>query len=223
MASPVMFRTTADSRGLRRTLMRALALSIVLEHRAERPEAAASHLREFLRLLDETPYTRALVREGEACAAVLGDYLDSAPDVPCRERAQSLLDAIRIGEDAEALVLSERESDILQTAVRAPGRQADRFRARSDRAWRAISPQEPVHQAGCRLASGGRQPRKRNGSDTPRPSEFPRPMRGSGYTFESAGAHRCAARRARLASPEAETIESTPSTRKIPDICSLEL
>ena len=108
------FRTTADSRGLRRTLMRALALSIVLEHRAERPEAAASHLREFLRLLDETPYTRALVREGEACAAVVGDYLDSAPDVPCRERAQSLLDAIRIGDDAEGLVLSERESDILQ-------------------------------------------------------------------------------------------------------------
>lgn len=107
-------RAIAGLRGLRRTQMRALSLSIVLEHRAGKPQAAAAHLLEFLRLLDETPYTRPLVREGEACAAVVGDYLDAVPDTPCRERAQSLLDAIRTVDDAEGPVLSERESDILQ-------------------------------------------------------------------------------------------------------------
>ena len=95
--------------------MRALSLSIMLEHRAGRLEAAAAHLLEYLHLLDETPYTRPLVREGEACAAVVADYLDTAPTTtPCRESAQLLLVAMRSVEDPKGLVLSERESDILQ-------------------------------------------------------------------------------------------------------------
>lgn len=109
-------RAVAGARGLRRTLMRALSLSIVLEHRAGEPEAAAVHLLEYLRLLDETPYTRPLVREGEACAAVVADYLNTAPATRCREsaHAQSLLAAMRSVEDPKGLVLSEREGDILQ-------------------------------------------------------------------------------------------------------------
>ena len=94
--------------------MRALSLSIVLEHRAGRPDAAVGHLVEFLRLLDDTPYTRPLVREGEGCAAVVAGYLNAVPDTPFRESAQSLLDAIRGAGDARGLVLSERESEILQ-------------------------------------------------------------------------------------------------------------
>ena len=107
-------RAVAGSRGLRRTAMRALSLSIVLEHRADRPEAAVRHLLEYLHLLDETPYTRPLIREGEACAAVVADYLDAVPDTPYRESALSLLDAIRGVDGAKGLVLSERESEILQ-------------------------------------------------------------------------------------------------------------
>jgi len=107
-------RAVAGARGLRRTVMRALSLSILLEHRAGRPEAAAVHLLEYLRLLEETPYTRPLIREGDACAAVVADYLDTVPATPCRESAQSLLVAMRGVEDPKGLVLSERESDILQ-------------------------------------------------------------------------------------------------------------
>ena len=114
-------RAVSDSRGLRRTLMRALALSIVLEHRTARTEAAAGYLLDYLRLLEETPYARPLVREGEACAAVVADYLKSAPDVPCRARAMSLLAAMRNGEDSRRLVLSERESEILQRLVERQG------------------------------------------------------------------------------------------------------
>ena len=107
-------RAVAGARGLRRTLMRTISLSIVLERRTGRSEAAAAHLLEYLRLLDETPYTRPLVREGEACAPVVAEYLDTAPATPCRESAQSLLAAIRSVEDPKGLVLSERETDILQ-------------------------------------------------------------------------------------------------------------
>ena len=107
-------RAIAGSRGLRRTLMRALSLSIVLEHRAGRPAVAAGHLVEYLCLLDDTPYTRPLVREGEGGAAVVADYLNAVPDTPYRESAQALLDAIRSTDDAKGLVLSERESEILQ-------------------------------------------------------------------------------------------------------------
>ena len=114
-------RAVAGARGLRRTLMRALSLSIMLEHRAGKPKAAAAHLLEYLRLLDETPYTRPLVREGEACAAVVADYLDTAPATPCRESALSLLAAMRSVEGPKGLVLSERESDILQRLLERQG------------------------------------------------------------------------------------------------------
>ena len=54
-------RAVADGRGLRRTLMRALALSMVLERRAGEQAAAAGHLEAFLRLFAETPYVRPLM------------------------------------------------------------------------------------------------------------------------------------------------------------------
>ena len=45
---------------------------------------------------------------------MVADYLNAVPDTPYRESAQSLLDAIRGVDDAKGLVLSERESEILQ-------------------------------------------------------------------------------------------------------------
>ena len=106
-------RAVAAARGLRRTLMRALSLSIVLEHRAGNLKAAAGHLLGFLRLLDETPYVGSLVREREACAAVVSYYLGAMPDAPRRQTAQSLLAMMHEADEAEPIVLSNREKEVL--------------------------------------------------------------------------------------------------------------
>ena len=107
-------RAAAATRGLRRTLMRALALTMALEHRAGQSEAAAGHLREFLQLFADTAYARPLVREREDCEAVLAAFLDSVPDSAYREAAQSLLTAMRRADDTRLPVLSEPEREVLR-------------------------------------------------------------------------------------------------------------
>ena len=101
----------AETRGLRRTLMRALALSIVLEHRVA--GATAGPLERFLRLLGETPYSWPLVREREVHGPVVEAVLDSDPDSPGREAAQSLLAEIRGTTEPRQPVLSRRERQVL--------------------------------------------------------------------------------------------------------------
>ena len=107
-------RSVAVDRRLRRTLMRALALSIVLERRAGEPESAAGHLEEYLGLFAESPYAWPLVRERADCEPVVTMFLDRNPDSPCRESARSLLAAIRREGDVRNLVLSERERTVLE-------------------------------------------------------------------------------------------------------------
>ena len=107
-------RAAADARGLRRTLMRALALTIALEHRSGRTEAAVGYLREFLDLFDDTAYAAPLIRDREDCEVVLGAYLESVSDPVQRKTAESLLAAMRrAGDDAQPL-LSARERDVLR-------------------------------------------------------------------------------------------------------------
>ena len=107
-------RAVATARGLRRTLMRTLALTMALEHRAAEPEAAAGHLREFLQVFTDTAYARPLVREREDCTVVVAAFLDSVPDSAYRETAQSLLAAMRRADDTPLPVLSEREREVLR-------------------------------------------------------------------------------------------------------------
>ena len=104
----------AVERRLRRTRMRTLALSIVLEQRAGERESAAGHLKEFLSLFAKSPYAWPLVREGAACAAVVKRYLGLNPDSPCRESARSLLAAMRQTDDSRGPLLSEREREVLR-------------------------------------------------------------------------------------------------------------
>ena len=85
------WRAVAAARGLRRTLLRALALSVVLEHRAGEAAAAAGHLEAYLRLYAETPYAWPLVRERADCAQLVAAFLVSAPDATGKEAARSLL------------------------------------------------------------------------------------------------------------------------------------
>ena len=107
-------RAAADARGLRRTLMRALALTIALEHRSGRTEAAVGYLREFLDLFDDTAYAAPLVRDGEDCEDVLGAYLDSVSDPVQGETCEWLLAAMRRAGDNAQPALSARERDVLR-------------------------------------------------------------------------------------------------------------
>ena len=107
-------RAVAVARGLRRTLMRALALSVVLEHRAGEAAAAAGHLEAYLRLYAETPYAWPLVRERADCAQLVAAFLESAVDSPCKETARSLLTAMERADDPRRPVLSAREREVLQ-------------------------------------------------------------------------------------------------------------
>ena len=104
----------AAKRRLRRTLMRALALSVVLEQRAGEPASAVGHLEEFLTLFAESPYAWPLVQERANCAAVVTRFLDLNPGSPYRETARSLLAAMRRVDGGPQLVLSERERDVLR-------------------------------------------------------------------------------------------------------------
>lgn len=114
-------RAAAAARGLRRTLMRALALTITLEHRSGRTDAAVAHLREFLDLFDDSAYVWPLVRDREDCEAVLGAYLDSHSDSVQRETAESLLAATYRAVDDGQPALSARERDVLRGFERRQG------------------------------------------------------------------------------------------------------
>ena len=107
-------RSVAVERRLRRTLMRALALSMVLEQRAGEPSSAMGHLEEYLSLFAESHYAWPLVRERATCAVVVTTFLDRNPDSPCREAARAISAAIRRVVDVRELVLSERERTVLQ-------------------------------------------------------------------------------------------------------------
>ena len=107
-------RAAAAARGLRRTLMRALALTVVLERRAGEAAAAAGHLEAYLELYAETPYAGPLVRERADCAGLLAAFLESAPDSPGAESARSILAAMERVGASRPPALSEREKEVLR-------------------------------------------------------------------------------------------------------------
>ena len=107
-------RTVAAAWGLKRTLMRALALSAVLERRAGDRSAAAAHVEAYLRAYAETPYAGPLVRERAECADLLAARWKAASGTPVGEKACSLLAAMENADDPRRRALSARERAILQ-------------------------------------------------------------------------------------------------------------
>ena len=107
-------RTVAAARGLKRTLMRALALSAVLERRAGDTAAAAAHVEDYLRAYADSPYTGPLVRERADCAELLAARLETAPLLRAGDAARSLLAAMEGADNPRQRVLSEREQQVLQ-------------------------------------------------------------------------------------------------------------
>ena len=107
-------RDAAVHRQLKRTLMRATALSMVLEQRAGEPDSVTAHLQDFLGLFAETPYAWPLVQERAVCRAAMTELLERHPESPYRETAQSLLAAMRRTDEVRGLVLSQREHAVLR-------------------------------------------------------------------------------------------------------------
>ena len=103
-------------RGLVRTRLRALALAIVLEHRAGDAAAAADHLRGYLRLFAQTDYVRPAVQQRATVLAVL-DGLGDAVGTELARAAAALRDALVRGsaqDESRLPGLSRREREILE-------------------------------------------------------------------------------------------------------------
>ena len=107
-------RTLSATRGLRRTLMRALTLSMLLEVRAGEQGAAAAHLEAYLRLYAETPYAGPAVSVREVCAPVVAALLEAGPDARVGESARSLLTQMQRADTPGGAALNARELDVLQ-------------------------------------------------------------------------------------------------------------
>ena len=107
-------RAVTSERDLKRTLMRALALSMVLEHRAGNGAESSRHLEDYLRLYAQTPYAGPLVRERETCTPLVLRFLDTASDASGKETARALLEAMERVDEAPVPALTEREREVLE-------------------------------------------------------------------------------------------------------------
>ena len=103
-------RGIASERGLRRTLMRALALSMTIDADSDR---ASEPLVEFLRLTRETDYLRPLVRHGDVSRNLLARLLAEDPDPEIREAAESALARLDGPPPPSVAVFSPRELAVL--------------------------------------------------------------------------------------------------------------
>ncbi len=83
--------STASERGLTRTLLRGLTLSMVVAHRAGHTEQALERVADFLSLTREVEYVRPLVRDREVSRVVLGRLLGTNPAGDMRAAGESML------------------------------------------------------------------------------------------------------------------------------------
>ena len=109
---------TASDRGLIRTRLRGLALSMVLAHRAGQTEQALARLVEFLRLTRDADYFRSLVRHREVSRILLKELLDGDLDGDMRSAAESALPHIDESPPPVAEIFSLRELEILEQVGR---------------------------------------------------------------------------------------------------------
>ena len=158
-------RTVAATRGLKRTLMRALALSAVLERRAGDRAAAAAHVEAYLRAYAETPYAGAARARARRLRRAPGRALRNRVRLPCR--GEGPLAARGDGERRRpAPPGAERARVRDPAAARGTARQADWVGSEPEPAWRSLSPARALRQA--RGADPGRGGAPRTG-DGPHP------------------------------------------------------
>lgn len=109
----------ASERGLTRTLLRGLTLSMVVAQRAAQPERAVTHLAEFLRAARGVDYVRPLVRHRDVSRAVLRLLLATNPDDDLRAAAESMQKTLGAPPvTGAAAFFTTREIEVLEAAAR---------------------------------------------------------------------------------------------------------
>ncbi len=103
---------TSSQRGLTRTRLRGLALSMAVAEWAGDPDGALARLAEFLRLTREADYVRPLVRQRAVSRAVLRRLLGTEPDADMLDMAKAMQRHLAETESA-TLVFSARELQVL--------------------------------------------------------------------------------------------------------------
>ena len=103
----------ASERGLKRTWLRALALSTALELRAGDDIAAAVALEAYLKLHAGSGYDRPLVRVGGAVTGLLGRCVESMPDGTLSRAAQQMWSAARRGDGDAMPQLTRKQKAVL--------------------------------------------------------------------------------------------------------------
>ncbi len=108
------FAAVARERGLRRTLMRGLALLVSLEHRAGAARAATSRMKEFLAEYAHADYAGPMVRERGAALPVLTRILGDPGNVGPESTAQALLRELEADVPTVAPRLTRRQRQVVR-------------------------------------------------------------------------------------------------------------
>ena len=108
----------ARDRNLIRTLTRSLALSMILEYRANDTDAAMAHLVEFVNVHAETGFAGAMVRAHTTSRPLLGRLLRTGLERRLKDAAQSLLGKIDSREGSAFPDFTVREREILELLAR---------------------------------------------------------------------------------------------------------
>ena len=103
----------ASESHLTRTLLRGLALSMVVAQGAGQPDRAMGRLVQFLRLTRDVDYVRPLVRHREVSRTLLGRLLETGVDDGLRSRAEATLTLLGQPSTGAAQVFSAREREVL--------------------------------------------------------------------------------------------------------------
>ena len=104
---------TASTHGLTRTLLRGLALSMVVANREGDEKRAQARLSEFLRVLRNVDYVRPLVRHREVSLPILRELLDADPDDEIRRMAEFALAHVGKSGTVASPAFSSRELTVL--------------------------------------------------------------------------------------------------------------
>ena len=103
----------AAERGLVRTLLRGLALSMVIEHRAGQIGGAAAHLLAYLARLPETGFSAPLIHDPDA-RRILPDVLaGTSPEPPIQAAIDSLLRQRGDALESDMPEFTQREREVV--------------------------------------------------------------------------------------------------------------
>ena len=109
------YHAVAEERAFRRTQLRALAMTVGLEHRAGDREEAVRHVTRYVRLFAGSPYVLPMVVERAACEEPVREFLRRAdPDSPESGSAKLLLAAMRRAGERSGPSLTDREREVLR-------------------------------------------------------------------------------------------------------------